>query len=115
LYEDYIDVFEFFGDGKKQKIYYEIYAIDGKWMGDLKEIIIGLKDSLDSTCLVPRFGIKRVYCGRKCMKGDICKMCYHTAALAQSLGKTDLRIVRGDFEDGEGSDSESGNTEENIK
>lgn len=115
LYEDYIDVLEFFGEENKQKVYYEIYAIDGKWMGDLKEIIIGLKDSLDSTCLVPRFGIKRVHCGRKCMKGDGCRMCHHTIELAQSLGKTDLRIVRGDFENGTRTDSEGGSTEKNIE
>lgn len=84
-------------------------------MGDLKEIIIGLKNSLDSTCLVPRFGIKRVYCGRKCMKGDSCKMCNHTIDLATVLGQTPIRVMKEDFEDGKGSDSESGNTEENIE
>lgn len=115
LYEDYIDVLEFFGEKEKQPIYYDIYAVDKKWMGDLKEIIIGLKDSLDSTRLAPRFGMKRVYCGRKCLKGDSCKMCNHVMSLAKTLEKTDFRIIRGGRTNGKGSDSESGNTEENIK
>ena len=114
-YEPYIDVFEFFGEEKKQELYYSIYANDKKWMGDLAEIIIDLNGPIDSTCLVPRFCKKRIICGRKCMKGDPCRMCHHILDLAQSLGKTDLRIVREDFENGTRSDSESRNTEEDIK
>lgn len=115
LYEDYIDVFEFYGDKDKQPIYYDIYTVDKKWMGDLKEIIIGLRNSLDSTCLVPRFGIKRVYCGRKCLKGDPCRICHHVCKLSTSIQKSGLRVVEGDFNNGKRTNSESGNTEENIK
>lgn len=114
-YEPYIDVFEFFGDANKQNLYYNIYSKDKKWMGDLKEIIIDLENSLDSTCLVPRFCKKRITCGRSCMKGGNCRMCNHVIALAKSLGETPLRIIREDFEDGERTNSESGDTKENIE
>lgn len=84
-------------------------------MGDLKEIIIDMKESVDSTCIVPRFPIKRVNCGRICMKGGNCQMCNHIYELAKNLNKTTLRIIKEDFKDGERTNSESGDNKEDIK
>ena len=114
-YEPYIDICEFYGDIKKQELYYSIYHDDKKWMGDLKEIIIDLQDSVDSTCIVPRFPMKRVNCGRSCMKGGSCQMCNHIYDLAKNLNKTTLRIIKEDFKDGTRTDSESGNSKKDIK
>lgn len=93
LYEEYIDIYEFAYDNyEQQKVYYDIYFNDKKWFGDLKEIIFGLKDSLDSTCLLPRFAEKRIRCGRSCMKGGSCQMCKVIVELAKTLGEKDLII-----------------------
>ena len=93
LYEDYIDIYEFAYDNyEQQKVYYDIYFNDKKWFGDLKEIIFGLKDFLDSTCLLPRFAEKRIRCGRTCMKGGSCQMCKVIVELAKTLGEKDLMV-----------------------
>lgn len=118
LYEDYIDIYEFAYDRyDQQKIYYDIYFNDKKWFGDLKEIIFGLHDSLDSTCLLPRFAEKRIRCGRKCMKGGTCQMCNIIAQLAATLQGKNLTLEKEGEEEknGERSNSESRSSEENIE
>ena len=93
LYEDYIDIYEFAYDRyDQQKIYYDIYFNDKKWFGDLKEIIFGLENSLDSTCILPRFAEKRIRCGRACMKGGSCQMCKVIVELAKTLEEKDLMV-----------------------
>lgn len=94
FYEQYIDVYEFYYDDyEKQLVYYDIYKNDRKWSGDLKEIIIGMSKNIDSARLVPRFAYKRIKCGRKCMKGSQCKLCYHIYDLVNTLNETPLQIL----------------------
>lgn len=92
-YEDYIDIYEFVYERyDQQKVYYDIYAKDKKWYGDLSEIIIGLEDPINSTCLLPRFAEKRIRCGRQCIKGGNCQMCDVILKLSKSLQEKDLKI-----------------------
>ena len=93
FYEEYIDVYEFFGDDNKQKIYYDIYKKDKKWTGNLKEIIIGLENDLDNTRISPLFAKKRVGCERRCLKGEKCQICHRIIELSETLGKTPLIIT----------------------
>ena len=92
-YEPYIDVCEFYGEYEKQKIYYDIYAKDKKWIGNLKEIIIGLNEDIMNTTLLPRFAKKRIKCDRECMKNDKCHMCQRILELSETLDKNNLRIT----------------------
>ena len=117
-YEDYIDIYEFAYDRyDQQKVYYDIYFNDKKWYGDLSEIIIGLTEHIDSTCLLPRFVEKRVGCNRQCLKYSKCQMCDVILQLANTLEKKELIIEmeKEKEKDGERSNSESGSSEENIE
>lgn len=123
-YEDYIDVCEFFIDREKQGVLLHIYRDDKKWYGDLKEIISGLEDKIDSRYLNPRFVRQRIQCGRSCMKGGLCQMCDRIKNLSQTLEKAGIRIVEdnypdnpqeGELEYGEGSISKDWNPKEDIE
>lgn len=98
IYSKYVDILEFFGDGKKDEIYYKIYNNDRKWYGDLQELIIDLGEEIDSRFIIPKFAEKRIKCGRKCLKGDNCKICDRILELSQNLKESKL-IVRIDKEE----------------
>lgn len=91
-YEDYIDVLDFTNlPISKQNIYYEIYK-DKKWYGNLKEIFPALNIDLDSRYIVPLFGKKRVYCQRKCLKGQKCNLCDTIADLSKVLKENNIIV-----------------------
>ena len=118
-YEEYIDIYEFiYEEYDQQKVYYDIYFKDKKWFGDLNEIIIGLKEPINSSCLLPSFAERRIKCGRQCLKGGKCQMCQVIYKLSKVLKEKDLLIQfkkeKEEEKDGERSNSESGSSEENI-
>ncbi len=84
-YEPYVDVCEFFGSPKSVETYYKIYAIDKQWFGDLSEIIISLNTPLDSRSVDPEFGRRRLKCGKRCLKGSVCKYCEIAKQFAKTL------------------------------
>ena len=88
LYEQYVDVFEFYGDNNN--LYYKIYAKDKKWFGDLSEIIFHFDKNLDSRCVVPQFAEVRSRCGKKCMKGSPCRICEKVDRLAGTMQENGL-------------------------
>ena len=88
LYEQYVDVFEFYGDNNN--LYYKIYAKDKKWFGDLSEIIFNFNKNLDSRCVVPQFAEVRSRCGKKCMKGSSCRICEKVDKLAETMQENGL-------------------------
>lgn len=93
FYEDFVDICEFFYERPDQQlVYYDIYAIDGKWNGDLSEIIIGLEKHIDSRRLLPTFAIRRPHCDRRCMKGGPCALCFAMEQLSYTLEEKDLII-----------------------
>lgn len=85
VYEDYVDIFEFLGDIRKDETLYTIYAEDKEWYGDLTELITGLNTSFDSRFIIPKFAEIRVRCGKKCMKDNKCQICEMVSALSNSL------------------------------
>lgn len=97
IYSDYIDIIEFFGEDKKQDIYYKIYKYDKKWFGLLKELIIGFNSDLDSKYIIPRFPDKRISCRKSCLKGGNCRRCDRIKQLSHTLEQSEL-IVRIDKE-----------------
>lgn len=94
LYEEIFDSIEFAGPVDRQDVLYKIYRIDRKWSGDLRQIIIGLKEELDSRFLIPFFAVKRVNCNRKCMKGSSCKICERTRDLITEMQEAGLEIKK---------------------
>ena len=92
-YEQYVDVCELYGQNEKIDILYDIYNTDKKWFGDLREIIGGLKDKIDSRYIVPRFVKKRVNCGRSCLKGSSCQLCDHIKELSGSLEQINMMVT----------------------
>jgi len=119
IYEPFVDVYEFWGDPKKIATYFDIYSKDKKWAGNLKEIIIGMKQDINSNCILPRFGERRVRCEKTCLKGGPCNLCDTIFELSKNLEDNDFRIIykknKEEIEDGKRSSSESRSVEENSK
>lgn len=90
LYKEYIDVIEIWGDNVE--LYYEIYARDKGWFGDLSEIISGLEPGLDSRFILPYFGERRIKCNRKCLSGEPCSICEAILKCSQTLQEAGLLI-----------------------
>lgn len=91
IYADVIDTLEFWGEPDRQEIFYRIYK-SGRWFGQLKEIIADLNIEFDSRCIVPGFAQSRKTCGRKCMKGDNCKICDSILSISRKLGDMNMII-----------------------
>lgn len=92
IYAQYVDVCEFFGKRDKLNIYYDVYANDKEWFGDLKELIVDLDISLDSRRVVPAFARYRSKCRKRCQQGRPCAICDRIADLADTLENQDLLL-----------------------
>lgn len=93
LYEGLVDVMDIYTiDEINQDVVYEIYKDDKIWWGPLREIIVGLDNDIDGRYIIPRFGERRVNCGRKCFKGQRCDVCETVEALGKNLEKAGLLI-----------------------
>lgn len=92
IYEPYVDIFEFFGPDDRESVLFEVYN-NGKWAGDLKDLIIGLDISLHSDTIMPLFGEERVNCGKQCYKGR-CIICDKVVALAKQLEEAKIKLVK---------------------
>jgi hypothetical protein len=92
-YENYIDVIEFFAKETNQyEVLYKIYAKDRKWFGELKELIIGFNQDLDSRNLPSEIFIPRISCGKKCIKGEKCSICDLAMDLSNTFKKEKIYI-----------------------
>lgn len=90
FYEEYIDVCEFFGTVDRNEVLYKIYT-SGKWLGNLKELIIGLKEDIPNASIVPYFGQRRAICKKSCVNGN-CNLCDQIVQLANSLQENGLEV-----------------------
>lgn len=97
LYENIIDTFEFYTEADVHKIntLYQIYNIDKKWSGKLKEIIVGYNGEEDSRFIIPRFGERRLECGKDCAKGldSSCHICDRIVELSQTLKDQKIMVT----------------------
>lgn len=92
----YISTFEFYYPEDidiNWDVLYRAYAINKRWRGPLKEIILGFDDDLDSTYVSPRWAELRMTCRRKCLKGDHCSACVQIAALAKSFEEIEVMPI----------------------
>lgn len=97
LYENYIDTIEFETNNvsvSNLNTLYEIYTKDKKWFGKLNELIIGFQGDADSRFIIPRFGEKRLDCGRRCLQGTypVCQICDRIIQLGKTLKDNDIAI-----------------------
>lgn len=95
FYSQYVDVIERWrpGDTTQDDTYYEIFMITKRWDGDLGEIIHGLEGcELDSRRFIPSWR-RRATCGKRCLKGSPCRVCYFIEKLTKSL-KDDNLIIK---------------------
>lgn len=93
IYESVVDVIEFFGDDLTiQEVMYKVYAIDKKWFGPLKEIILGLESDVDSRSIPPAmFARYRIACEKKCAKGGRgCSICERFVDVANNFTEQGL-------------------------
>ena len=90
-YEPYVDICEFFGPLDRQSVLYEIYKSE-KWLGDLRELIIGLNFSIGSRTILPCFGEERVNCGKKCYYGQ-CIICDKIKTISNQLKEAGVELV----------------------
>ena len=87
FYQGLVDVCEFYGDVDKNNIYYKIYAKDKKWLGSLHELILDFNTPISNPLLTGYFAIERVNCGKRCLKGEQCRICEASVQLTQDLIK----------------------------
>ena len=93
LYEGLVDIMDIYTiDEINQDVVLEIYKDDKMWWGPLREIIVGLDNDIDGRYIIPRFGERRLNCGRKCFKGHRCDVCETVEGLSKNLEKAGLLI-----------------------
>lgn len=84
LYEELVDVIEFYGPIDRQDVLYEIYT-KGKWIGNLSELIIGLKENVNNTLIAGCFGTLRRNCGKRCGYTSSCNICTRFVSIQKTL------------------------------
>jgi hypothetical protein len=84
-------VCEFFGPLDRQSVLYEIYN-KGRWLGDLRELIVGLGFSIGSRTILPCFGEERVNCEKKCYYGK-CIICDKIMTISNQLKEAGVELV----------------------
>ena len=97
VYEGYVDVMELYAQTLEQlkavNVYFDIYK-DGTWMGDLKEYLIGCKDSIQNIHLTEIFGKRRLGCRKRCVENGACRYCYDLALLSNMARETSSKIYK---------------------
>lgn len=89
-YSEYVDVIEFYKSVDIQKVLYEAYFIAKEWDGPLKEIIKGLKNSVNNYYLLTdEFAKRRIQCRKKCIKGEKCQLCERLVSLANTIEQSE--------------------------
>lgn len=90
VYEQYVDTIEFFGPNDRMSVLYEIYKSQ-RWLGDLKDLILGLDVSLYSKHIVPYFGHRRCSCRKQCNQNK-CHLCEGVLELSKELQERGIEI-----------------------
>lgn len=86
-YEPCVDVCEIFGSEKNAEVYYEIYHKDKKWGMFLKIVIANFEEDILNPFIKDTFALRRLNCGKKCLKGGNCKSCFNALHIAKTLDK----------------------------
>ena len=92
LYEEFVDVFEFFGPLDKQPVLYDIYY-DERWLGNLNEVILGLNKIVNNQTIMPYFDTPRIRCNKRCNFGK-CDICGAVENLGKALEEKGIGLTR---------------------
>lgn len=90
IYEEYVDICEFWGELDRQSVYYEIYTKQN-WLGNLNEIIANCNIDIGNKTIAPLFATLRLECKKKCYRG-LCKKCDRIVATGKALDEKHLII-----------------------
>ena len=96
IYDEYIDIVEFWKSEDKQNILYEIYFKDKKWDGRLDQIIQGLDSTVNNYYILGReFAEGRLDCYKNCIKDNRCHLCFSIENLAKAIEESpDYEVYR---------------------
>ena len=85
IYEEYIDIFEFFGSSNKESVLYDIYSSE-EWDGPLESLILNLyRGDMVKNSLIPNiFGFYRLECKKKC-NYHACRLCKKNISSARTI------------------------------
>lgn len=89
-YENYIDIIEFAGPLNTQSVYCDIYK-DGRWQGELEDLIINFDAHVHCMNVVPNFGTARLNCKKRCSLRK-CNICDNIQDAAELLRSKDIYI-----------------------
>lgn len=99
FYEPLVDTFELLGgeNESRSSVIYEIYK-QQQWLGNLDDIILDFCSKSDTkipnTGMNPHFAEMRLNCGRRCLIGAPCNICYQMADLATAFSKVGLEVIQ---------------------
>jgi hypothetical protein len=91
VYEKYIDTFEIF-HLENLSVIFKIYK-QQQWLGNLREIILHLKEDIENTSLPPFFGQFRTTCGRECLY-EKCNICERTLDVSKKFTEANISIIK---------------------
>lgn len=83
LYEDYVDVFEFYGKSDRQEVLYDIYEQE-QWNGKVNDIITNLPVEVDNYYIANVFGYERLECKKSCLSSG-CNICNLACGLSNKI------------------------------
>ena len=92
VYAPFVSGFEFSGPNNYQEVCYRAYT-RGYWYGNLREIIIGLDEDLDSRRLPAQYGEYRLNCKKRCMTGGKCTLCKTMKGFSEELEKINMGVI----------------------
>lgn len=88
LYDGIIDIIEFTIDKEnpdREYIIYDIYRKNKAWHRDLNEIIKGFNNVIPNSSISEHFGQIRLNCGKKCVRGGKCRLCFSAIHLSKTI------------------------------
>ena len=94
LYEDLIDVVEFYTPEDRldaQNVINEVYK-EGKWQGNLALIIYGI-EPINNSAIMPLFGETRLKCKKKCCFQK-CNICATIKSISKELDKKNIHFEK---------------------
>lgn len=69
------------GNHKKEEALYRVYK-EGKWSGDIKNLITNFNYNADNELIPPSLIENRINCGQRCQSGSSCHICYRYLQMA---------------------------------
>lgn len=106
LYDEYIDVIEFYGI-EHQDTFYNIYAKEKQFIGKLNQVIYDFPLAIDNLGLTTLFGQRRISCGRECLSGGRCRRCMTMEEMSTPMGKYVRDKVKENLQKQESGDNET--------